>query len=59
MNDGTTMLVALKQGLGKLAGEAADPTGDTALNQRSLFLLPSLPPSSGANICLGGLHTEK
>lgn len=32
--DGTKMLVALKQGLGKLHGEAPDPTGDAALNAR-------------------------
>jgi len=33
-NSGTAMLVALKQGLGKMAGEAADPTGDKALDTR-------------------------
>lgn len=32
--NGTQMIVALKQGLGKVAGELADPTGDSALNQR-------------------------
>eukprot|EP00026_Physarum_polycephalum_P002435 Phypoly_transcript_02441.p1 GENE.Phypoly_transcript_02441~~Phypoly_transcript_02441.p1 ORF type:complete len:736 (+),score=106.56 Phypoly_transcript_02441:574-2781(+) len=32
--NGTQILVALKQGLGNLAGELPDPAGDSALNQR-------------------------
>lgn len=34
VNDGTSMLVALKQGLGKIAGEKSDPNGDSGLNTR-------------------------
>jgi hypothetical protein len=38
VNNGTQILIALKQGLGKIAGEATDPAGDNALNQRYFLL---------------------
>jgi len=34
VNNGTFILVTLKQGLGKIAGESEDPVGDKALNAR-------------------------
>jgi len=34
VNDGTLMLVTLKQGLGKISGEKPDPVGDKGLDER-------------------------